>query len=119
MLVYNCVLISAHLQSYCCMSSTVLSVTHGKEDLEHMVPIPDFKLSLFEKSIVSGMKSIVSFYYMIYVVYIYIRNNTFISGCHTKKIHPDSRTVYVEQRRPEKVRVVIGMCGKKISTRFA
>lgn len=92
MLVYSHVLISAHLQCYCCISSAVLSVTLGRGDLDHMVPIPNSKLVLFERSVVSGMKSIVSFYYMIYVVYIYMWTNMFISDCHTKKIHPDSRT---------------------------
>lgn len=107
MLMYN-QLISAHLQCYCCMSNAMFSVTHGGEELEDTVPTPNSKLGLFDSSIVPGIKSIVSFYYMMVSLYM------FIFCCHTKKIHPDSTTVYIEQRRPEKLRVVVGMCGRKI-----
>lgn len=61
--------ISVHLQSYWCMSKTMFSVTHGGEELECKIFAPNSKLGLSERNIVLGMKSIVSFYYMMVSLY--------------------------------------------------
>lgn len=47
------------------MSGAVLTLMQGEEELEHMAPVSNYRLGLFERSIVSEMKSIVSFYYVI------------------------------------------------------
>lgn len=38
----------------------------------------------------------------------------FIFGCHSKKNHPDARTLYAGKRGLENVGIGIGMCERKI-----
>ena len=93
----------------CCVSSTVLSVKHVREELEYMIPIAYSRLDIFERSVVSGMKSVVCFIYMMIHLYQVHFWQSYL------EIHLGARTVYVEKRGPQKVRIVIGMYGRKIA----